>query len=95
MSNIERRKKRILGRKHKTEKKKDESKPFVKVREGTFKEKWVTYFGHSGINPYDGATCVNCVAYIRGSCKGGIVPEYCVRGKKLVVHSYTLGSRSK
>jgi hypothetical protein len=95
MGNIERRKKRILKRKQKAEKKKGASKLIVKLREGTFEEKWNSYFGHSGIKPHEGATCVSCMNYIKGNCKGGNVPEYCMKEKRRVVYSFIFGSRSK
>ena len=95
MGNIERRKKRILKRKQKAEKKKGALELIVKRREGTFEEKWNSYFGHSGIKPHEEATCVNCMAYIKGNCKGGNVPEYCMKEKKRVVSSFIFESRSK
>jgi len=67
----------------------------VKRREGTFEEKRNSCFGHSGIKPHEGATCVNCIDYIKGNCKGGNVPEYCMREKRRVVYSFIFGSRSK
>lgn len=94
MNNIERRKKRILKRKQKIEKKKGALRLIVKRREGTFEEKWNSYFGHDGIKPHEGATCVNCRDYIKGNCKGGNIPEYCMKEKKRVVCSFIFESRS-
>jgi len=90
----ERRKKRILRRKEE-EGKKSTLPCIVKRREGTFEEKWNSCFGYDGIKPHEGATCVDCMDYIRGSCKGGNVPEYCMKEKKLVVSRFIFESRSR
>lgn len=89
MRKNERRKKRILRRKE-ADRKKSMLKWGVKRREGTFEEKWDSYFGHSGIKPHEGATCVSCVDYLKGSCNGGNVPEHCMKEKRLAVYSYAL-----
>lgn len=94
MRKNERRKKRILRHKE-ADGKKSALKWILKLREGTFEEKWNSHFGHSGIKPHEGATCVSCVGYLKGNCNGGNVPEHCLREKRRVVFSFIFKSRSE
>lgn len=52
---------------------------YKKRREALFQEAWVIHFGHTGLYPYAGATCQDCLDYLSEVCKGGRVPEECMK----------------
>ena len=52
---------------------------YKKRREDMFYEAWVMHFGHTGLYPYAGATCHDCLDYLSEVCKGGRVPEECMK----------------
>ena len=52
---------------------------YMKRREDMFYDAWVIHFGHTGLSPYAGATCHDCLDYLSEVCKGGRVTEECMK----------------
>lgn len=72
----ERRRKRLLKREEMRNNKENNTDRVIEVR--------IQYFEYTGLKPLAVATCEECVDYQSGDCKGGSVPEECVRGSGLL-----------
>lgn len=79
MNRLERRMKCKKARRWKKMSKRIQRDEYLKLREDMFCEAWIMHFGHTGIYPYVGATCHDCIDYLAEVCKGGRVPEECMK----------------
>lgn len=84
MNRIERRKKYKKERRRKRLLKREEMRKCKEFDTDSVIEVRIHYFENTGLKPLAVATCEECVDYQSGDCKGGSVPEECVRGSGLL-----------
>lgn len=84
MNRIERRKKFRKERRRKRFLKQEERKKYKACNTDRDIEVRIHYLRYKGLKPPPVATCEDCVDYQSGDCKGGRVPEECIKGSILL-----------
>lgn len=79
MNRIERRKKFRKERRRKRFLKQEERKKYKAFNTNKDIKVRMHIFGYKGLKPLEVATCEDCVDYQSGDCKGGSVPEECIK----------------
>jgi hypothetical protein len=84
VNRIERRKKFRKERRRKRFLKQEERRKYKAFNTDRDIEVRIRYFGYKGLKPLAVATCEDCVDYQSGDCKGGRVPEECIKWSVLL-----------
>lgn len=84
MNRIERRKKYKKERRRKRLLKREEMRGYKEINTDRVIEVRIYYSENTGLKPLAVATCEDCEDYQSGDCKGGSVPEECIKGSGLL-----------
>lgn len=79
MNRIERRGKFRKARRYKRFLKQEKRKKYKEFNNDRDIAVRITFYGYKGLKPLAVATCEDCVNYQSGDCKGGSVPEECIK----------------